>query len=134
MNGRIWPPSWRGGHLGFGAVEDDEDFELWSDELIHGPKTADNLLVRTEIALVKAGFELLSEPLLCAFCGRPCRCRDPEGVVRHPRCPLTEEETSRLAEARALEAQRRHEVERQRSVLEHLSRRRRPDPPPEVTR
>jgi hypothetical protein len=106
-----------------GAIADSEDFELWRDELIHGPKTAENLLVRTEIALVRAGFELLSEPVACAFCGRPCRCRDPEGVVRHPRCPLTEEETSRLAEAKALQAQLRLEVERQRSVLEHLNRR-----------
>lgn len=111
-----------------GGIEDSEDFELWRDELIHGPKTAENLLVRTEIALVRAGFELLYEPDSCAFCGRPCGCRDPEGVVRHPRCPMTEEETSRLAEAKALEAQRRLEVERQRNVLEHLNRRSKKDP------
>jgi hypothetical protein len=91
--------------------------------LIHGPKTAENLLVRTEMALVRAGFELLSEPAACAFCGRPCRWRDPDGIVRHPRCPMTEAETSRLAEAQALDAQLRLDVGRQRNVLEHLNRR-----------
>jgi hypothetical protein len=114
-----------------GAMDADTgDFEEWRDELIDSPKSAENLIVRLDAALVRAGFELLAEAVPCVFCGRPSRWRDPKGVVRHPRCPMTERESARSEQARELEAQLRAETDKQRQIQEHLQRRRKREPPP----
>ncbi|MGH8992192.1 MAG: hypothetical protein ACRDZ7_11835 [Acidimicrobiia bacterium] len=107
---------------------DDADFERWRDELVDSPESPENIVVRLHAALVKAGFEPLGEPEPCVFCGRPSGWRDPEGVVRHPDCPRTEEERARLEEGRDLQTQLRADLERQRQIREHLSRRKGPSP------
>ncbi len=105
------------------------DFDMWSEEMADRPpaRTPEELLLRLDrLVYVEGGFTALADAEPCFFCGRPTKSQDPQGVIRHPVCPMSPEEEARVRQVEAGRGRllaERDAPDKMKALLERIHRR-----------